>query len=418
MFDLTNDKSEPCMGNSSLLARALRIGLVGVIGFCMLSCGGQKQSFSSGTEDVDSEESADGGESGSRRPVNVAGAHLVECFVVSDPELVAEDSLVCWSFDHEFQSIAIESEDGRVLTDSHALHTNASFGHVAVVGASGIDPSGPYIGVVSLRPAEPSSDEEEWMTHRFSLDDLNALEKSANRERVENLLRSLVKEGRVQTLPQAYALSCFEAQRLGTGVSRRETIEVPAHTQRCDWQGPDTLAPLVEGRFGAYSRRNFDVRLPDGHVLCGLDLSATASEFWYQDHLLLAANDLIVATSIALNLTPLEQATGFPVYRWDEFRERELATPSGGYCGGESGNACAFPDRSVIDSLHVVQNVPFWKLLPRTETLQLSVISFGDNDDDISTFFGPWESDCTYPKFSMSVFVHSAPDLERVRASF
>lgn len=377
------------------------------------SCGEKKQSFSNTQSESTAEESGQAEEgSESRLPVNVAGAYLVECYVVTDRSILPDDVFACWSSDHELQAVAVETQDGRVVSDDHVVSSVVDLGQIAVVGVSGIEPLGSHVGVVSFRPLGSESAGESQVTRRMPLGSLGSLEESPNRESIEKSLRYSQQAGRKQRLPESFSLACKVGDEKGTKQTQAKPILVSAPGKTCDWGASDVLVPLREGLFGAYSRTRYQVDLPPGHVLCDLSVRAKEPSFWYEDHVLISANDFIISSSIALELTPSEQSTRFPRYRWEDFRGKNVLTPGAGFCGGLSGqDTCVFPLVGSIGELAIEQKIPFWKLQPGARALEISVHAFGDNDMDVATTPGPWESDCRHKEFEMLIEVTSAPDL-------
>lgn len=187
-------------------------------------------------------------------------------------------------------------------------------------------------------------------------------------------------------------------------VSQTVTVSFPEPARNCAWNAGGNLG-AKDSYFQARTEQEVEFQLPVGATICDLDFKFNRQKFYYDDHILLALNNRILATSYNWTGILSKDGNGLEVYDWSRIAGKDWETPSdkeGIFCAGKAeGKAtCSWPETQEDGeiSMEFDQSV-IQKVMAASTTLDKHVFKFvttGDNDEEI---------DCWHKSISFTVDV-------------
>lgn len=182
------------------------------------------------------------------------------------------------------------------------------------------------------------------------------------------------------------------------------TISFPRPTKdfggsRCNWEN-DGNGKKVNGKFQARLEQTQSVSLPANTKICDVQFSAPTQDWRYDDHVFVAMDDVLLASSHPIH-DRLTRQSGLSIYSWDKIYQQDWEQiPAYIWCVGmDSGLAnCSWPasETSGEISLSFAAQL-FQKIAARDltrNTHEFKFITTGDNDGDL---------DCDHSDLSFDV---------------
>jgi hypothetical protein len=219
--------------------------------------------------------------------------------------------------------------------------------------------------------------------------------------------------------PVATVEACQAAKAEGRLVTTHLTRNIPAR-MGCNWgqNGNLSRASVREedhewGTIRARAEESVAIEAPaaaDGSkaVICNVQISTNRSEnFFYDDTMIWTLNGFILASTVNYN-QHFASNHGYAIYDWEKFKTVDGkmlpsdSTPDKQYCAGkEQGiSSCVLPPTETAGAieLHIGDRVIQTMVgLTNEKSLNLSVITTGDDDDD----------DCGHDAFDLNLDVES-----------
>ena len=166
----------------------------------------------------------------------------------------------------------------------------------------------------------------------------------------------------------------------------------------CPWRVDDNLGSRG-GHCQARTEQVGELVLPEDAVLCGMDFHVAESAMYYDDHLMITFDDVVLASSLDPSRMPLEADEGLYFYDWALIGGMDVAG-GGLYCLGEAEGlgSCGLPgteSRGTI-TLELGEELVM-RLAARfadEPSHEFMVITTGDDNP---------ESDCRHSPFDMVV---------------
>ena len=94
-----------------------------------------------------------------------------------------------------------------------------------------------------------------------------------------------------------------------------ELVEIPYLDPNCPFGQADNLG-WVGGAVAARVEQEVPFTFPEDRVICSIALSGASDDFYYDDHIILTLNDVVLISSLDI-LGNFEVQNGLPIYSWD-----------------------------------------------------------------------------------------------------
>jgi hypothetical protein len=109
-----------------------------------------------------------------------------------------------------------------------------------------------------------------------------------------------------------------------------QLVEIPYLAPNCPFNQGDNLG-LTQGVLAARVEQEVFFSFPEDHLICSIALSGASDDFYYDDHIILTLNDVVLISSTNV-LELFETKNGLPIYSWQAI--------VGENAGGGGGPAC------------------------------------------------------------------------------
>ena len=177
--------------------------------------------------------------------------------------------------------------------------------------------------------------------------------------------------------------ACPDIQPQNASIS----VNFPAPKSNCLWSRNGNLDANGGGRISARAEQRVRLNLPQGVILCSLELSSKTKDFYYDDELLLAFNDFVLFESVDFSKN-FQAIDGLKKYDWAKIVGKQHG-PSGPFCAGKA-ISCKIPGTQssgqVDVSYDTVTNQKLMALAKSKGSYELNLVVTGDNDEDPGPF--------------------------------
>lgn len=159
----------------------------------------------------------------------------------------------------------------------------------------------------------------------------------------------------------------------------------------CTWTGETPVGNLTPGNLGrvqgqlqARESQTETVSLPEGAVICGMNISSQQDEIRYDDFLAIKLENylLMISNSELLRDMPMNQG----VYTWDfdAIKMKPYGFEGGRYCLSDS--KCSFPGHDTAGEVEFMVGTDAIAAvsakIPNQTKLDFTITATGDNDDE------------------------------------
>ena len=179
--------------------------------------------------------------------------------------------------------------------------------------------------------------------------------------------------------PDSEAQACLDPSPIEV------TMPLERSWSTCPWGEEDNLE---QGQQIVTARVEEAQGLALDATICSLELGEVVP--YYDDGFFLLLGDAVLATSHAELIDALEVEDGLPRYDWERLAGQPFTEESGWCLGEDQGSDCEVPGARSGDSLQL--DLAEGALERLDGPLQLSWVTFGDNDD--------W-TDCTHAEMEL-----------------
>lgn len=186
------------------------------------------------------------------------------------------------------------------------------------------------------------------------------------------------------------------------------TVDFPAPDKMCAWNVGGNSGTR-DSYFQARTEQDVEFLLPAGATICDLDFQFQKQQFYYDDHILLALNDRILASSYNWKKLLSKDSNGLEIYDWSKIVNQDWETPSsleGVFCAGmaEGLSTCQWPSTQVEGDIAMeFDKSIIQKVMAASVGADKHVFKFvttGDNDTSV---------DCWHKAISFQVDVKYVP---------